>query len=90
MVNVDFIFGDILSLPLRRHSIDAIIMSEVLEHLLFLPRELIGILKKGAVIVVLFPNINPYQPFYFILRTLPQNVKKNCWIVEYLVDYLNT
>ncbi|MEM0385793.1 MAG: hypothetical protein QXP55_01510 [Nitrososphaerales archaeon] len=69
-------------------------MSEVLEHLPFLPRELIEVLKKGAVVVVSFPNINPYQPFYFILRRLPKIVKKKLLdsrvfgrLFKYLIPY---
>lgn len=63
--NIEFIFGDGLSIPMKENSVDVVVASEVIEHLskgsedIFL-REIKRVLKKDGVIYL----TTPFESFW--------------------------
>jgi len=75
----EFILADARCLPFRQESLDIVVLSEVIEHLItpsVALKEVKRVLKKRGFLVLSFPNVLPYYPFYAILKKMSKNVKK--------------
>jgi SAM-dependent methyltransferase len=79
------LLGDALRLPFRESSFDAVICSEVIEHVVYpnnLFTSIASCLRENRSALFTLPNVLAFYPLYALFKKLPNNVKKRLPVIR--------